>query len=457
MSQELPVLGISISTGWAVRNFFQTGIVDALKSNYRIVVFTTPMLQEKLVANGYRDGVDFMVLKDSGEPLAWRLFRQIKKKIYMESRKSNTELLWEKYVRRPFYQKIGSHVVRFLTKFIDPNDILAAIETVDFALNSNEESEGAFDKIKPDVFFATHASTFFEDSLLHSCVKNDVPVTFMVLSWDHLSSKVILSGKYKAILVWNKITKAEILGTSSSYTDDQISIVGVPQYDCYRRAPDMTYQQWCQKYGLDPDLRTILFSTMPQARHEQQHIILGELLQAITEGELASDRLQVLIKCHPFDNSDRYDPLLGKGYPVGICRSTLPSKADPDEWFPSAEEMFVSRDALYFCDININIFSTVTLEAAYYDKPIIHIAFDPNPVTNRIPCREYYNFEHFKNITNSGASILVISQSELTKAISTYLVDPSCRQHERKSLVDMYFVSDEKPSTQNVIDHFKGL
>lgn len=448
-SQEAPVLAISISTGWAVRNFFHTGIIENLQERFRLLVFTTPKIHENLLKQGHGAGIEFVVRDDLLEPLSWRLFRQLRKKLYMECRKSSTEGIWAKYVKRPFYQRVGGGFIRLFAKMFDANRLLGLVEDMDFALNNCERIDRIFQQHKPAIFFATHATTFFEESLLHSSVKNKVPAVFMVLSWDHLSSKVVLSRKYKSILVWNKITKAEILETCDAYRDEQITVVGVPQYDCYAEKPAISYAEWCNKYGLMPDKQTILFSTMPQVRHEQQHLILEKLLCHMEEKHFSKD-LQVLIKCHPFDNTDKYDFLLDQGYPVGICRSTLPIGVSHESWFPSEEEMFVSRDALFYCAVNINIFSTVTLEAAFFDKPIIHIAFDPCPVENRIPCREYYNFEHFKNITKSGASIMTFSSHELIEAVWAGIDHPTLKNRERFALVEEYLTVRPGEAAGNV-------
>jgi hypothetical protein len=154
--------------------------------------------------------------------------------------------------------------------------------------------------------------------------------------------------------------------------------VGIPQYDLYADKPKLSYANWCQKHGLDPARRTILFSTMPQQRHDQQHIILAELLKAILGGTKVPGDLQLIVKCHPFDYFD-YEKLL-RNYPAAIYRNSVAQGHELEDWLPSQTEMETSRDCLYFCSININIFSTVTIEAAYFDKPIIHIAFDPLPV-----------------------------------------------------------------------------
>ena len=137
---------------------------------------------------------------------------------------------------------------------------------------------------------------------------------------------------------------------------------------------------------------------------------------------------------------------------VAINKSTLPIGVPQDKWLPSRNEMTTARDCLYFCSIDINIFSTVTLEAAYFNKPIIHIAFDPSPVNNRIPFREYYNFYHFKNITNMEASKMVYSFKDLYEAINYYLENPVINTLERKLLVDSYFSVEIGKASYNVVN-----
>jgi hypothetical protein len=436
---EKPLLAMTVSTGWAVRNFFQTGVVEWLQREFRVVVVATPAIHAKLVEQGYADEVQCVVREDRPEPRSWRYLRQIRKKLYMAGRDSATDAIWERYVRRPLYQRVGGYALSAIVRWFDARRLLRLAESADFRLNRDADSAAFLRQHAPDMLFATHASTFFEESLLHESVRAGIPVVFMVLSWDHLSSKVVLCGRYRHVLVWNDVTRDEILATSDAYAPDDISIVGVPQFDCYAEPARQSYADWCGLYGLDPRRRTILFSTMPQVRHDQQHVVIGRLLDEIRVDGLLPADTQVLIKCHPFDNTDRYDSLLQGGRPVGIARSTLAVGQRQEDWFPSAEEMLVSRDALFHCAVNVNIFSTVTLEAAFLDKPIVHVAFDPYPVANRIPCREYYNFDHFRNITRSGASILAESFAELFAAVRLSLDDPTHNASNRQALVQAYF------------------
>jgi CDP-glycerol glycerophosphotransferase (TagB/SpsB family) len=455
LANSNPAIFISISTGWAVRNFFHTGIIEKLKNHFRVVVFTTSIIKSNLTEQGYTQGIEVFDLDETIEPLSWRLFRQFKKKIYMESRRSKTEEIWEKYVARPFYQRLGGKMIKLVLNLIDPYLLFKGIEDVDLKINKSQHWSEVFSLYKPIMLFATHASSFFEDSLLKTAIVNNVPAVYMVLSWDHLSSKVVLSNRYHTFFVWNKVTQSEILQTYPVYKGNQIRIVGIPQYDIYQEKPEITYREWCQKHNLDAAKRTILFSTMPQQRHEQQHIIIQSILDAIINRTLPNN-LQVLIKCHPFDNTDKYESLLGK-YPVSIYRSNLPKGADQNNWVPSQAEMSISRDCLYFSDININIFSTVTLEAAFLNKPIIHIAFDPLPIKNRIPCEEYYKLDHFRKIVETNATILVHNYDELLSAIVKYLNNPEFKASERRNLVEKYFAVEYYPSSEKVANELINL
>ena len=432
-----PVLLMSVSIGWAIRNFFQTGIVEKLRAHFDVVILATPRAGRHLRELGCDRGITVRPIDVGEEPFRWKLFRQARKKVYLEGRSSATEAIWEKYSRRPWYQKAGGRMIKAALRLSNGPGLYGALERLDFKVNVDRRFAPLFPQAKPAIYFATHATTYFEECLLRNALASGLPVAFMILSWDHLSSKVFLNRHLDTILVWNPHTRQELLQTYPWYRPEQIKVVGIPQYDVYALPPEISYADWCRKYGLNPRRRTILFSTMPQSRHEQQHIILEALLREIDAGEKLPPDLQVLIKCHPFDNFPGYEVLTGR-FHAGIHRSGLSERQAQEDWAPQASEIEASRDALYFCSLNINIFSTVTIEAAYFDKPIVHIAFDPHPVAGRIPCHEYYNHDHFRPIVQKGASLFARSYAEFFDAIDRSLRDPGRLREQRQKLVQAF-------------------
>lgn len=436
-STAKPVLALTISSSLALRNFFQTGVIEELQREFTVEVLASPPLARTMERLGYAAKVRVTPVEVGSEPLSWRLLRQFKKKVYMEGRASATEAIWEKYQIRPFYQRAGGWLVKRLIRLATSTRLMAWLETLDFRLNRDRRFVPLLQERGVRLFFATHATTYWEECLLRSAMAAGIARIYMVLSWDHLSSKVLLHSNFGRVLVWNQHTRAELLETYPTYRPEQITVVGIPQYDAFLDPPRHSYQSWCAQYGLDPARRTILFSTMPQVRHNQQHVILEDLLRAIQAGEVPAD-YQVLIKCHPFDSFAGYEALLGK-YPVALRRSGLAPGQAIEEWIPTAAEIEESRDCLYFCTMDINIFSTVTIEAAWFDKPVIHIAYDPLPIApGRIPCHEYYNWEHFRHIVQKDAAIMVHSRSELLAAILQYDAEPETKHAGRRRVVEEY-------------------
>jgi hypothetical protein len=148
---------------------------------------------------------------------------------------------------------------------------------------------------------------------------------------------------------------------------------------------------------------------------------------------------------------------LTEKYHAGIHRSGLSERQDQEDWSPQASEIEASRDALYFCSLNINIFSTVTIEAAYFDKPIVHIAFDPQPVAGRIPCHEYYNWDHFRPIVQKGATLFARSYEELFDAIDCSLRDPGRLREQRQDLVRTFIGRRVGTASSAVVEELVGM
>lgn len=436
---DKPTIFFTNLFGWSTRNFFETGIMAELTRHFRVVVLASPNMKKGLERLGYDRMVEIIEHNPGPEPRSWRLFRQARKKLYTESRQAVTEATFEKYCKRSFYMRAGSAAFKALSAIVPSIALYRWVERLDYAINRDTSMRPLFDKYKPLFLFLTHATHWGDEIIFRNALGAGVPTAYMVLSWDHLgTAKILLSRKLDRILVWNEHSRQEVIQTYPHIPVDKLRIVGIPQYDFYAQKPSETYAEWCASYGLDPGKRTILFSTMPQVRHDQQHVILAELMRWLTDPANAELKLQLLVKTHPFDSFSGYEEVRRKYPGMGIHKTSLPPNVRGEEWIPEAGEIEASRNSLYFCSININIFSTVTIEACYFDKPVIHIGFDPLPVSGRIPCKEYYTWDHFSHIMEKQATTLVENYNELFAAIRQYSTHPEHKRAERARVVQVY-------------------
>lgn len=429
----------SLSTGWALRNFVSTGVVAELCRHFHVHLIYPSKFDGFISEHCKSLEVARTSYEVGKEPISWRLLRQARKKIYLDARNSATEKIWHVYGRRPIYKIVGAWLIRFVVHFLGVSRVSRWLERADNVLNRRSGADAIFAGAATDgVFIATHASTYHDESLHRAAIDSGLRTALLILSWDHLSSKIVLGSNFNKLFVWNNVSKTEILKTVPGYDDASISVVGAPQFDVYAEKPKIGYQEWCLSVGLDPSYGFILFSTMPQVRHDGQSRILEMLGKAIKNNPKKFSNLQILVKPHPFDDQSIYQPLEDASL-IKILPSKSDGKGLPEDWLPGHDAAIVSRDALSFCQLNVNIFSTMTLEAAYFDKPIIHIAFDLPGQSNPIPCRKYYDFEHFRPIVESGCSRLVEDFNSLLDAIVEAVADPAQRSPQRRQVVERYF------------------
>lgn len=429
-------IAISISTGWSVRNLICTGIVEKLSLSYKVYLVTDSHneigIKQILPKN---HDITVTSIHITNEPTLWKITRQLKKKISLEAQESTTEKIWEKYRARPFYKRLGGALINATLRIITPAAAYKLIDKFDMLINS-KEATSLIKELSPCLMLNTNASTYFDDALFKASRKLGIKNVFLMLSWDHFSSKIAISEYFDILFVWNAVSKTEIL-KHLDYSDDRIKVVGAAQFDILSEAPDIGYDQWCQQYGLNQDKQTILFSTMPQGRHDGQHTVIDLLLKEIEFGALSEHNLQLLVKIHPFDDSSVYSQLVTRRHVSFDSNELLPGQ-NRTEWSPNCQKLIESRNMLYFCCLNINIFSTMTIEAAAVNKPIVHIAFNFPDTKCPIPCSEYYNFQHFSPITKSGASLISYSFDELILNIKKSLLQPDLQNKQRLDLSEKY-------------------
>src|SRR5207247_771068 len=90
-------------------------------------------------------------------------------------------------------------------------------------------------------------------------------------------------------------------------------------------------------------------------------------------------------------------------------------------------------------DININWASTMTLDFALHDKPVINVAFDVGARHRYAvdPWELYQRSDHYRPVIDLGAARIARSSQDLAAYVNLYLSDPSLDRENRRRLVEL--------------------
>ena len=103
--------------------------------------------------------------------------------------------------------------------------------------------------------------------------------------------------------------------------------------------------------------------------------------------------------------------------------------------FTSASQQHLA-DTMRHSDVIVNVASTLAIEAAIVDTPVVNVAFDgeePSPFDRS--ARRYYRFTHYVNVTCHNAVRVAETPAQLLEEIGRYLEDPSRDRDGRKRVV----------------------
>lgn len=300
-------------------------------------------------------------------------------------------------------------------------------------------------EIKPEVLF----SSMLTHSLRFRC-STDLPMIVaarmlgiktccLVQSWDNLSSKTsILPQWVDRYYSWSQTMSEELLSYNKRISPSQVEIVGSPQFDFHlEKKLLIPRDEFLRKRGLNPDKTFVLIGTgtatwMPDEM-EKMVQLCRRIAQDIPE-------IQVLIRLHPKDSGERWEPFKEAFSVLNVrLQYTSPSTHMDDGGFiPPLDYYREQINTIYYSSVVINSSSSLTVDAAILDKPVICIAYDlkPDPLFPEGRSFSYSNSTHFSKLVKTGGAWIVTSEDACIEAIRAYLINSKLFFKERVKLVE---------------------
>lgn len=266
-----------------------------------------------------------------------------------------------------------------------------------------------------------------------------IPTVCVVLSWDNTSSKGLLGAVPDYCLVWTEEMKKELV-VFHDVDPARIYVTGTPLFDPYVQARDVDHKAaLVEKFGLDPARKIILIGTKSPRNYVYNAQIIDILVRALREDRFSTP-VQFIIRPHPINF------FKGKPHPDLVemrrlaedtphIHFSIPEQCAEDTMdLPWSEVQEMVR-LIGGADVVVSMFSTMQLEAALYDKPVINVAFDPGPVAvnDKSLTEDEAQFHNARVVATDGVR-LAHSPEDLIACINRYLDDPSLEHVGRKRI-----------------------
>jgi len=423
---------IPIFQGIEAKNILRTDIFNILRGQpyVRIVLFVSNQEKKEYFSREFfGDNIIYEVLEKYKQPGLNRFFTFLKYNLLNTHRmdiRRRVELTADnnylKYYLKLIFNRIFARPTwRRLTRWLD------------FKLVKDNNFKEIFDKYRPDLVLLAHLFGDVEISMLREAKKRNIISVGLINSWDKITSRCIIRLLPNKLIVHNNIIKAEALEHVDIAGRD-IEIVGIPHYDMYISRQASPKEVFYKKICTDINRVILLFCPTGQFFSD----IDAEMINIISDlqvKKLIPADMQILLRFPPNDAVDLTN-LKNKDKLIIQQPGVRFSKKRGIDWDMNDADNQHLLDTLYYSSLVVCPPSSMSVDAAVFDKPVINLKFrrTKEKYTNQ-NINLFYDTDHYKKIIDTGGVKVVHDEQELLTWINKYLADPAIDRAGRQRIV----------------------
>jgi len=337
------------------------------------------------------------------------------------SKKRYEYLCQRKYLIYIFAQFMGflsrSFLIRRLTRYLD------------YYFSPKGLFDNLFDKYRPEAIFSTDIQNENDLGLLFEARRRKMLILGMLRSWDNATQRIlrILPDKF---FVGSQTLKEEVINLYR-YPEEKIIITGNPHYDRYLKGPSISKEQFFNKFGLDSRRKMILYAPLGNylLRHNDVDQYIMEMLGKIDA--------QILVRFPPDESVTLNNFVKPANMAYDQPGVIFNNKRFGDREISLDDDQRLI-DAIYWCNLAITGPTSICLDAALLDKPVIAVNFSPKP---RNFCESIlgYHCDHIKKLLGSGGVFCATDKGDFLKAVEEYLKNSEKDKEGRAKIRSLWF------------------
>jgi hypothetical protein len=451
---------ISADHGMAVVYFLQTDVVPTLlRAGIEVVILTDDEIKDQIArrfaqpvlsfeglrlkqatayANAFRPRIQWLLAYLRRVGGSWRI---------------NTEAMdshiWEVWAENSWKFRLGiwlpgALAILLLRTFSAARGLLVKLQSRFIPLPHLYDD--LFKKYHPDLVVASTAGWRLDRYLLREAREHGVPTMAAIVGWDNPSSYSIPGVFMDYATCWSEIQKQELV-LGSDWKAEDVNIGGIPSYDGYfRRDWLLPKEEYFRLHGLDPNRKLISYAS--SFVHFAPNYPNVEALAQLVSSDALCQPAQLLIRLHPSHFQDKPQMFreerekiqaLETQYPhVHVVR---PVPLGGSLGYYSGEDMDEKSSMMAHSDVMVTVYSTMLVETAVHDTPMIAAVIDTPGGWNRpkkysLSLSKIGNWPTHKRFREAKAGRVAANRDELCETINAYLRNPQLDSAERRAFIE---------------------
>lgn len=452
-------LGVVITDGVGFRNFILTNFIKESKDNFDEVIIFSCL--PKSVYESFNLNCEIIELAVFEETFFTWFFRKAKEVTHLKLHsKGNFGIIDNLNITKSKAKNPRGIATRFIHKWSEVFHSEKLILTYNrlqqqtFKYNFiTKQYQQLLKEYGISILFFTHQRPPFIAPFIYAAEKLKIKTSAFIFSWDNLASKGRMAGDFNHYLVWSNLMKQELLTFYQSVKEDQIYVVGTPQFEPYiMNEYGYDKNKFITKFKIDGS-KPILFFTCNDASSENDPIYLEILANFIVKNQLLKE-VNLIVRTSPAEEPKRFEKFIEK-YPFIIWNFpdwTISRKSHQEPWtqrIPSKDDLNDLKALLKYCDLCINVLSTITLDAFLFDKPVVNPVFG-NEKNGWFDDQKFLKYEHLSKLVDSKSTDIVKNKEEYLKAINAILIGIDEKRTKRDRFIQLQIGKTLENTSQRI-------
>lgn len=296
--------------------------------------------------------------------------------------------------------------------------------------------------------------------LIRAAKRHRITTATVMLSWDNLTSKGYMGAVPDQLLVWSDLMAEEAVHYHN-YPRERITWVGAAQFDHYASfAQSFDRLAWRRANGIADDAALLMYGTINPALVPHEFNIVRGIVEQIHAGKF-NKPIHLWIRLHPQVVQGGYKQDLSDYEKLASPTITVekpPVHESKLSWDLPKEDAMHLANLLAASDVVITPNSTLSIDAACLDRPIVNVMHDgPGLDAQEYSTKRFRHYTHYKKILETGGISVSQVPEDFSSIINEYLANPELKRAERQQILCQQFNKFDGLSSQRSADKLLQL